>query len=297
MSRNVKKETREQIKSGFEVMSKSRVAICGLARDCKRELENISSQLLQLGNCFQSFSINIVENDSTDGTSEFLASWSADNPNVRAIQFSSCPWTKDDRATYTGQNWWFSEARMQRMNFARNLYLDAVDTDGSVDFVIVIDLDIQSFSLTGIAHSFGMKEKWDFVAGNGRRYTIRHPFKKEVYWDTYVYEPSQGFQNGILNKGQISTAQTTIPKQLSEQNLLAVKSAFGGLCIYRNEAIGQHKYSVIKNNDAEVEVLCDHTTLHRAMAESGSDKGFISTFQLVSYESMLTTLLRSLRNL
>ena len=297
MSKYLKKETGQQIQSGFELMSKSRVAICGLARDCVRKLAHIQPQLLELGKCFQSFSINIVENDSTDGTSKFLSNWSTNDPNVRAIQFSSCPWINDARASYNGRNWWFSKTRMQRMSFARNLYLDVLNDNDPVDFVIVIDLDIQSFSLSGIAHSLGTKSKWDFIAGNGRRYTIRHPLRLQVYWDTYVFEPKQGFPNGILDKTQISNAQTTILKQLRKQKLLGVKSAFGGLCIYRNEAIGQHRYSVIKNNDAEVKVLCDHTTLHRVMEESGRDRGFINAFQLVSYESLLTTLLRSLRDL
>ncbi len=294
MSKNNKSDFSQLVQSGFARMAESRVSICGLARDCQRKLTNIAPQIVELGECFRSYSINIVENDSKDGTSEFLSCWSANNPNVCLIQFSSCPWIADLRSAYAGPNWWFSKTRMQRMNFARNLYLGALQDEDFIDFVIVIDLDIQSFSLAGIAHSFGLKEQWDFVAGNGRRYSIRHPFRKQVYWDTYVYEPKHGFLGGILNKTQISKAQVQIAKMLGNRNLLAVKSAFGGLCIYRREAIGNHRYIVVKNDDYEVEVLCDHTTLHREMAKAGCQQGYINPLQTVSYETATIMLRRFL---
>lgn len=284
-----------QVQAGFEHMAKSRVEICGLARDCRQALVRITPKLERLGECFESYSINVVENDSKDGTAEFLSAWSSGNPNVRLNQFCTCPWITDLRDTYKGTNWWFSKARMERMNFARNLYLEALNDSDSLDYVIVIDLDILSFSLAGIAHTFGLKTPWDCVASNGTRYSVRHPLRMQIYWDTYVYEPAGGFPDDVLRKKDILARQKHLSKALNKQELFPVKSAFGGLCIYRREALGRHRYSTVNNSDPEVEVLCDHTSLHRSMVAGGKNKAFINPHQVVRYETLVNLVRRYFR--
>lgn len=294
VNRQEKGTVQRQVQTGFECMAQSRVAICGLARDCREPLAKLAPALERLGECFEAYRIIVVENDSKDGTADFLSEWSADNPNIRPVQFSTCPWVADQVQAGEKGNWWFSKARMQRMNFARNLYLETLEENGSVDYAIVVDLDILSFSLAGIAHTFGLNEHWDFVASNGCRYSIRHPFRKQVYWDAYVYEPAEGFPGGVLQTRDILARQKQLPKLLHKHALLPVRSAFGGLCIYRREALGKHRYFIVENEDPEVEVLCDHTTLHRLMAEAGCTHAFINARQAVSYESLGNTLRRLL---
>lgn len=288
-------EVQQQILLGFGHMAQSRIAICGLARDCKKSLAKLVPSLEQLGEQFATYEIIVVENDSIDGTGEFLTSWRSRNPKVNVVQFSLCPWMKTCKQDAGTGNWWFSKARMERMNFARNLYLDALDDNDSLDYVIVVDLDILTFSLPGIAHTFGLKTPWDFIASNGTRYSLRHPFRKQIYWDTYVYEPENGFADDVLRVKDILAAQNHLSKILSEPELFPVKSAFGGLCIYRRDSLGRHRYSIVNNSDSEVKVLCDHTTLHRSMANTGNNKAFISPFQTVRYETFANMARRLLK--
>ena len=71
-------------------------------------------------------------------------------------------------------------------------------------------------------------------------------------------------------------------------------SAFGGLCIYQSKSLVGHQYSIIMNADEEVEVLCDHTTLHRSMAQAGINRAFINPLQTLGYETAISMIRRLL---
>ena len=67
---------------GFDFMSKSTVAICGIARDCSDQLSQLIPRLEALGDQFKEYKIIVVENDSRDNTQEVISSWADKNQNL-----------------------------------------------------------------------------------------------------------------------------------------------------------------------------------------------------------------------
>lgn len=281
----------EQIReTGHQFMAERSVAICGLARDCAQNLTRLIPRVEELGSLFREYRVIVVENDSQDSTGDVVAEWGRRNAAVQGIRFCYFPARQDDPAG----GGWFGSQRMKRMAFARNKYLDAVCSQALPDFIIMIDLDIKSFSATGIEHSFGLQHEWDVIAANGTRYCARHPLSISVYWDSYAYEPAAGFPGGIQTAAQIHQDQKQVAILLKNGDLLPARSAFGGLGIYRAEMLKAHRYSVMVNDDCEVPVLCDHPTLHRSMRTENSDlRLMVNPHLKVDYGSV-TEILREL---
>jgi len=290
---------RELCEAGKKVMAESSVAICGLARDCAGKLKSLMPQLERLGSAFRSSRFIAVENDSKDATAEILEQWRDRNPSVQVIRFcyAVTPESPMPQASAAGGGW-FGPGRMQRMVFARNLYLEALAETAVPDFVCVIDLDILSFSLAGVEHSFGLLDDWDVVTANGTRYSVRNPLRPLVYWDSYAYEPFGGFDNGVQTPGEIRSNQTDVSRLLSSGGLVRAWSAFGGLGIYRGRLLGDHRYSVVQNDDPAVPVLCDHPTLHRSMRQEHPDlRLMINPLMRVSYGTAPELMAQTVRRL
>ena len=53
----------------------------------------------------------------------------------------------------------------------------------------------------------------------------------------------------------------------TSESLIPVYSAYGGLSIYRYEAIKNLRYSLIENNDSRVEARCEHFAMCKAIRE------------------------------
>ena len=69
---------------------------------------------------------------------------------------------------------------------------------------------------------------------------------------------------------------------------IRVYSAFGGLAIYRFEAVKGLRYACpsLRNDDDRVEVKCEHYSLYKQMAERGYDKVFINPSMILKYQNL-----------
>lgn len=276
--------------AGRKIMANSTLAICGLARDCAQNLEQLIPRIEALGAAFRSYRVIVVENDSADGTGALVSSWQKENGFVRAIRFCylGAGHLSDETMNMNDGQVWFGEDRIRRIANARNLYLEELASEALPDYVLMIDLDIRSFSQPGIENCFGLVDDWDVITANGKRYSKRHPLRRSVYWDSYAYEPMCGFIDGIQTPSQIRNYQLQVSKLLAQNTLLPAKSAFGGLGIYRASLLAKNRYSAQKNGDASVPVLCEHHALHRAIRNQAGDlRLFINPFLTVDYGSIL----------
>jgi hypothetical protein len=61
-------------------MRRSTVMICGLARDLGAIAPLTAKRIEQIGTRFRDYGVVLVENDSIDGTQQYLTSWAAVNP-------------------------------------------------------------------------------------------------------------------------------------------------------------------------------------------------------------------------
>jgi len=283
----------DSISRGREFMAGQSVVICGLARDCAERLPAMIQQLEQLGEMFRSYEVIVVENDSSDNTGALLTAWSDANPRVRTVRFSGVKQSSSSTTTTNNQPGWFQPDRIQRICFARNIYLAELSTTKS-DYVVVVDMDLHSIDLDGIATSFANPMKWRAVASNGLRYTLRSPLRPRVYWDTYAYEPDGGFTHDTQTRADIRQSQKTLELLLRNGEWHVAKSAFGGLCIYRSDALKQVEYAVLPNNDPAIPWLCEHVGLHRAIYQHDPlFKVHINPAQVVTYETVFKTVSRS----
>lgn len=287
---------KEQAEAGFRAMARHRATVCGLARNCARRLPALLAKLDRMASLFGECRFIVIENDSVDQTGTLLKDWAHDDPRVELVQL--CLLHSPDsgaagRGVRRGEES-FSIERIERMSYLRNGYIERLGTLHGDDIVMVVDFDIHGFSIEGIAHTLGSGVEWDCVAANCLRFSPRHPFHRHVYWDTYAYEPENGFPGGALDRSSMLKAQVSLPVLLRKEALLPVRSAFGGLALYRAEAIRGRRYSTEPNEDSLVNVLSEHIGLHRDMAAAGHSAIFINRRQTVVYESSVSVLTRLL---
>lgn len=291
-------KSRPGYEAGLEYMSKKSVVICGIARDCAPQLARLIPKLETLGTKFKSCKFIVIENDSKDDTAEVILAWAAKNQNVISILFSESRMIAARQSMRSGESRDFDDSRISRIAFARNLYLHELHGFQHTDYVIIVDLDIMDFSIPGIANSFEQNNQWDCATSSGLRYTLRSPFSSTVYWDTYAYEPCDGFSDGVQHLADIRSSQKYLRGRLKNNEFIPAVSAFGGLAIYRYQVLAGQQYEVVDNNDPDVPVLCEHVYLHRSISQATD--GFrlvINPHQTLKYESPGTTLKRSFKRL
>ena len=266
------------------MVKNSSIIICGIVRDAEYGLANNIPVIKDLCKLFNNYQVIIYENNSLDHTKEILQDWmNSDEERVHCIikdynnaHVSSCHHNKI-------VNPFFSSERITKMATLRNQYLDYVDKEGwNADYLIVVDLDVAQLYLDGIVNSFNRKEKWDALLAYG--YSTS-PKLKRRYHDSYAL-----IENERLDVPQtefsIKENSERYAKLCKDHNLLPVYSGFGGLSIYRFDALKSLRYEVIENNDPRVEVHCEHYGLLKQMHEHGYDKIYINPDMKLKYQKL-----------
>lgn len=246
------------IAKGYKLMAQSNIAICAIVRNCEKSLIKNRPKIELLQSKFKNSKLIIFENDSVDETKAILKNWNDSSEDVicKCENFNTItiPDTKG-----TGVNKYFSAHRISKMVSYRNQYLDMLESLNFLyDFLIIIDLDIENFSLDGIAHSFGVSHQWNVVTANGYSYS---PKLKKRYHDTYALV-ELGNENISQTENSIFENQHKWSFLTAGMPLIPVYSAFGGMAIYKREVVHNLRYNLIPNLDDRVEVKCEHFSLH-----------------------------------
>lgn len=247
-------------------MARSKVVICGLARNVEHILQTNIQRVEKLASLFCYYAVTVYENDSTDATPELLQAWSRANPRVLAVSVDRGdpvnPGTRClDRAT--------------RMATYRNELRRRILAEKQTKWashIIVIDLDLPGgWSYDGIASSFGVPtETWDFMGSNGL--LLRDYGGKSnvlVYFDVWAFRPH--------GSDAPQRPEVINPKRWRRgEDLVPVNSCFGGLGIYRSQAFERCSYD---GSD------CEHVPFHRKMREAGMGRIFMNPSQITLYSS------------
>lgn len=241
---------------GLERMSRLRVAIGGLTRNSAQILPKTIARIEQLGSLFGDYQVIIYENDSHDDTPRLLAEWSARNTKAQTVSAQLLdpinPQTRD-------------LARAARMASYRNqlrTWLLAIQP--AVSHIIMLDTDLNGgWSYNGVAHTFGLTQPWDFVGSNGIVFKNQRP----LYFDVWAFR-RQGSYRPLPSK-EVNPLHW--PKG---SPLVPVYSCFGGLGVYRREALEHASYD---GSD------CEHVPLHRKMRENGFGRQFMNPSQITLY--------------
>jgi hypothetical protein len=238
--------------------SESNLLIAGTARDIAHCIDQEIRHLLSCTKQFQSTQVLIIESDSSDKTVEHLHNLKTE---IKDFDFISL-----------GQLGLTISSRTQRLSVCRNEIIKAVREDPKyqdIDYVLLADLDGVNTLLTPekIAQCWSVKEDWSVICANQLNYyydiwALRHPFwNPHNYLEQYQQlEPWMGPHQA--HQIAIATKQIQLP---TNQGLIPVDSAFGGLAIYTKQAYisGMYDYSHTEIEDTE------HVPFHQSLKKNG----------------------------
>ena len=258
-----------------------KLLMVGLAKDILHQLKMNVEYLLEIGEHFESFKFVIVENDSTDGTAQYLQSIQSDV--IKVLSF------KEDMpgAMSQGSN---DLRRFKIMAYWRNKYLEEIRKPEYDEFTHVLISDLDHHVGTTFEHVKTCFERadWDMVSANGTN-SVHGAFEISLYfklarcryYDTLAYRDvnfsrvAQRSQND--QKLPISKYRTDKKTEVFELRTpfvdstridwMPVTSAFGGMAIYRKEALVSCTYGAYD---------CEHIAIHDEMIEKGFNRMFIN---------------------
>jgi hypothetical protein len=243
------------VRVGRETAAELDVAIVAIARNAMPLIRNTFGLVGQLRAGFRRSQVFVYENDSEDGTAEYLDGQpiTAEHDTLGGI---------DSRG--------FEPERTVRLAHCRNRCHDWVreHAAGSA-WTIVLDTDPQyGFSVDGVFNS---------IAWLGRLSTKAWPAGGMASYSLYRVNDGSGLSQGVaqydawamrLNwwrdrKEEIGMGWASMMMPPVGSPPIPMNSAFGGLCVYNTEAFlaaGERPY---EGGD------CEHVFLHRKMAKAG----------------------------
>ena len=263
-------------------LSESTIVVCSIVRDAERGLKANIPVIRELCKCSKDYRVVVFENDSKDATKRLLESWaSEDKERIRPICKDTDGSKTIPKAKDVKVNRYFCRQRIEKMAQLRNQYLDYVEQQGwSSDYLIVVDLDVAQLNLNGILSSFVSEVEWDAVTAFG--YSTS-PRLRRRYHDTYALT-KWGEQNIPQTEAMIARYADELGVLKPSDDWVRIYSGFGGLAIYRFNAVRGLRYSVIDNDDPMVEVRSEHVSLHKEMVDSGFDHLYINPAMTLKYQ-------------
>ena len=238
---------------GREEAAKSGVNVLSIARNAMPRLTNTLDLVDEVRAGFARCRWFVFENDSTDETAAVLDAYADKNEWLTVAHDT---WGGDDTRG-------FEQSRTERLAKARNICLDWVRANGQAnEYTIVLDLDPDmGFSVDGVLNSIGWLRQMPRHAAAMASYSLmRLAVNDEVrvaHYDSWAARLNW-WRDRRAEDGGMSWFSLLLPPVGSPP--IPMNSAFGGLCVYRTEAILAGSYS---GED------CEHVPLHWRMNEAG----------------------------
>lgn len=283
-----KKYFEELYKIGKDRVKGKRLLIFGMIRDSENALKRNISTIEEIGSHFSDYRVVILENNSKDNTKDVLLKWQQRNNKVTASinDFDESKYKEIEIDTKYYK--YFQLNKLQKYYDYRNLLLENVEKiDFESDYSLLVDLDVIRIDVKGVITSFGSDLDWHAVTANGYSYS---PNFKRRYHDTFAL-----CEYGLEDKPQTlkMIRDYTMIFSFLRKGLpfIRVFSAYGGIAIYKSEAIRGLRYKPIYNNYGQVQIRCEHFSLFKAMAEKGYDRVFINPNMEVFYQKITPTLI------
>lgn len=246
-----------------------KTVIVGLARDCASNLGDSLDSLSSLATLCASCRTLIVTNDNIDDTAVMAQVWCEEVRHERTL-------LRLDGLANT------VSCRVERLAQARNCALSVVRSwDDDIDFLIMADLDgpISELNIEDVKVAFnGLDGNWSGLFANSypRYYDIwalRHQdwcpkdCWQEVQHAIAFAKPSSTeemikIRNELVEE-LVFKRQRAIPQS---DPRIEVDSAFGGLAIYRFDALANHWYS---GRSEGGDVQCEHVHLNKSIRSKG----------------------------
>lgn len=264
------------------------IIICSIVRNAEKGLKKNIPIIDALCKHFKDYRIVVYENNSVDLTKRILIKWQETNPDKIHVSINdtdSSPTIPTASSVHT--NPFFSWKRIEKMSCLRNNYMEYVEQKGwKADYLMVVDLDVASLNLQGILSSFQTKDEWDVVTAFG--YSTS-PKLKRRYHDTYALT-MWGDEDNPQTEQKIIRFADSLGNLKPTDKWVRVFSAFGGLAIYKHEAIKGLRYQTLLNEDKRIEVKCEHFSIYKQMVEKGFNRFYINPAMTLKYQALTLTI-------
>lgn len=265
------------------------LAIGILARDCADGVIRNKPRIEQLRKLFGSSYVVIVENDSKDATRSEIERYARESEGITVI-------SQDLDGKYPFH---FSEPsvrqdmscqRIARMSYVRNMLLDYIEHAQPCDYVMLLDIDVQSFSVRGIADAIAnAPSDWSALFANGKEYIhwCGRDIASEAQYDTYamLFPGEQICRLPIAFTRPLTKLLRglRVNSTLKQQQYVPMQSAFGGIGIYRSQTIRNLRYDIfVPESWRGLGIsLCEHIPFNLQV----SGKRYISRSMEVRYHT------------
>jgi hypothetical protein len=236
--------------------TKRSVVIVGCARDCEPFLPAVLQNVSRIANLYSHAAFVFVENDSRDNTREILQRWLSERPN----SFLVC---LDGLAAQ-------EKRRTARLAIARNAYMDAVryHNMAKLDHLVVLDFDIVN---TNAISEESLAEAIRFLDSSTQNAAV---FANQLpYYDIWalrhdVWCPEDCWAR-IANRPAYLPRHRAIERYFTSRQVrissdsppVAVRSAFGGLGLYKLDFVRAARYVGLLPHGSEI---CEHVAFNEA---------------------------------
>lgn len=267
-------EYENQVRNGLVRTSQSSIVIAGLIRNGAFHINKLKERCERIASFFKEYKIVILENNSTDGTREFLLQWAQEDQNVTILcKDSFAVNLKECDITYLfpkSENLGGSPlpARIQKMAFLRNVYLQHVKHYYSkYDYFCVMDMDLNgdmySDGFLQTVHLLNQNKNIDAIACNGL--LLRTDSDQYYYYDSFAHiekTDSYIFENQTSKNNHDQYVHSLITlRYTTSMKIDTVRSAFGGIVLYKMNKIQDAFYDFSPNF-----LSCEHSFFHKKIS-------------------------------
>ena len=240
-----------------------KVIIAGCTKNSETYIQDRIIKLHEIGRYFDNYYIILYENDSSDNTKTILNN--NKNSHFNYISETNIIERISNKSVHL---------RVQILSYARNQLLQYVKSNYShYDLLIMIDLDniLENFNPKIILNAFNYGDNWAALTANciGQYYDIWALRIDHAIWDIEVHRKiwknplvhdcwSQ-IKNIIPHKVLVKEYQQIIPVT---SPLIQTTSSFGGLGIYKMNAIMNAKYESYNGQFYQ----CEHVIFNKQIS-------------------------------
>ena len=272
------------VNQGVKIASTKTILFCGIARNVGKNLQRNIDCLHRTGSLFKDYRIFIYENDSSDNTPQILMN----NRSSRFMYLSEKRLDEDYRSKIdSGEDMWHYN-RCKVLSECRNKYLEYVEySDTKFDYVCILDLDLKGgWSYDGIKHAIFTLERDQINAcvsaygvlaeKNGNDLLEQYNVSDYLMYDSFAFRPL-GWNIGLH---MMSMPMFNNIKVERGDESIEVDSNFGGMAIYKSQALQNKKYGAKKWMEGFIDP--DHVILNRQIKKDGW-KIIMDPSMIVSY--------------
>jgi hypothetical protein len=233
--------------------------VAGLVRNCAAQLANDVKRLRSALSQSNNLQWLLIESDSSDNSRSVLEDLTNEIAGFRFISLGNL---END-----------IPRRTERMAYCRNTYLNELSdnpTYRNITHVIVSDFDGLNTHLTKDAvWSCWERTDWDVCTANQRGpyydiWALRHKdWCPNDCWAQYAFLKQYNRNTKKTLYASVYSKMIEIP---TDGDWIEVDSAFGGLAIYKRDAIEMARYIGLNENGED---LCEHVLFHRTLKQRG----------------------------